>query len=679
MQFACTRPETALVRQDKTQDQMLAPEERQLWDETRDWCRLVWDTWNARPEQGGRLSLADVCLRLDLQFPERWPLMRVSGKQGGSLLNDRVTRYWWDKKLGMAAGHPNWDNGVALIRRWSRGAREKTPEHAAFLQQVMQLFLHTTHPKLLKCYRKVKRLWALEGMEELAPSYSTVQNYEAAVNPRVKVRYRDGGKVYSNTIRGWVSRQCNRRPGEAFVCDHRTMDFWCRIPHPDNSAEDIAVRPYITIIEDVASGVIVKALIYADQYPNHERILECVQEALRAAGNVTPLVWITDRGKDFLKIGFATPVTLRTAAGDLVHDGDQLYRHAIIQKMHTEHDLARGYNGKQKTAERRFADVAGDFDKTQPGYCGNSPATRPDFGETWQGDVRRLPTLQQVIEQFNDWVANEYNCRLDEHGRPRIEIWNERPQDRLALSDRELFFAMLLPQAVCPVVGRTPYGTGGVSHKGWTYSHIELREFWGRPVMIKTYWGMPQITEDKHQHPAGLFVFQPDGRFICAVAADRTAAMFADTPEKKQMLATLSHIINAAAATEAAEFETLTGRKQITSPDHVLRALPGHSVAPICGTALPGTPGGRRRVKAATQSAGKLVEPAPLPTVTDPVLLAQAGKAVFGDTTPETEPGMAPAAETAAPAEQTPAVAPTQAGTGAAAVTPLDVLAHLQL
>jgi len=591
----------ALQRAVEQADAHLSPRDRELVYEKRDWCRLAWDTWQARPSDDQRPpSLEAVCLRLAMQYPDRWPLMRTAGKLGKSLLNAKATARWWREDMGMVQGHPNWDNWQALAPDWARGKREKPAQQQAFIQQVMRLFLHPNKPKLLKCYRKVHRLWEDEGMAALAPTFRVVKLYEESINPRVAIRARDGAQVYANTVRGWIHRHCNRLPGEAFVADHRTMDFWVRMPHPQNPDEWLAVRPYITIVEDVTTGVIVKALIYADQHPNHLRILETLQEAIRAAGNVPPLIWYTDQGKDFLKYAFTTPITLKTAAGDLLHDGENPYRHCVLAELHAKHKEARGYNGKEKTAERRFADVADDFDKMQVGYCGNSPRTRPDYGETWEGDVMRLPAPGQVIEQFNDWLANEYNCRADADGRPRIQLWNARPRNRQPLSDQELLFAMLLPQAVCLLVGRSPYGTGGVTHRGWTYSHLALREYWGKPVMVKTYWGMPEVAEDGHTHPAGIFCFTPDGRFLCAVAADRTGAMFADTPAEQDVLGQLSHIINAAAKTDRDEFEQHTGRRMLTSPDVALRGLPGHGPVPAAGTAIGGTPGGHRRLRAAS-------------------------------------------------------------------------------
>lgn len=591
------RPETAMETLTLAPELALEPEEKARVDEIRHWLQLVWDAWQ-------RMTYAEAIAHVRAARPDDFPIISVGGHGGGDLRNAKTTEAWF-AKLGKKQGRPDWNNYLVLARgsaiRGPRGQRDFDP---LFMQELMQLCLHPNHPRLETCYRKLARRWTEEGMGLTMPSLQQAKTWKQQRVPKTLWdKVRGGSGNYNDTVRGWIRRRCNCLPGQIWFCDHRQMDFWLKFPDPANPGKFIAVRPYITMIQDAASGFIVKAIIYADQYPNHMRILECIQEAIRAAGFVPPQIWYTDNGKDFLKIGVVTPVKLRVKnqAGMVLADADgNPYEHSVVLQLRAIHKAARGYNGKEKPVERKFRDVADDFDRTQVGYCGNCPANRPDYGETWEGDVNRLPSEYQVLEQFNDWLTNEFHVRGEGGDKysPR-EMWEARVETRRPLTEAELFFAMLMPHSICPLVSRTPLG-GGVVFHGWTYSHVDLKPYWGKPVMVKTYWGVPDKVEWLPRHkeprrfPYGIFMFEPSGKFICAAAADQLGDMHAVTEQQKEQIGLLSHIINYAASLDGKEkFKELTGKEKITDPNVVLRGLPGHGPE---STAIAATPGGRRRI-----------------------------------------------------------------------------------
>jgi len=392
----------------------------------------------------------------------------------------------------------------------------------------------------------------------------------------VLIKYRGGREEYANRQRGYIPRELNMEPGEVWFADNRIGDFWVRVPHPDNPDEWLAVRPWVTAIQDARSGYMVAMTIYCDQAPNHERILETYQNAVIAAGWTLPRVWYHDQGKDYLKQGVVEDAVLRTHDGTLLCGPDgEPYRYSVMRALRVRDKPARGYNGKEKPVERGFGTEANDFDRTQPGYCGNAPGNRPDQRDTWEGDVMRLPTQEQARRQLDDWLRNEHHLREREDGKSIQDMWDGRPEaPEREVTERDLFMGLLMPHAQARKVDRSAAGTGGVRFAGWTYSHVSLRGWRGKNVMIKTYWGTPRVTRKRRSVPAGVFVYSPDDVLICLAVADGTADMIADTEEAKARLGELQHLINASAKLDTDEFEQHTGTRRLGGADGVMRMLP---------------------------------------------------------------------------------------------------------
>jgi len=556
----------------------LSGKERDVLFGKREWLRAVWDKYEQLTARGNG-GMETAVTMVALHKPKCGIELATAGKLGADARTYRNALAWFTK-LGKKSGKPDWKNWKALAPNWCR--EQELNLNPDFLYAVMQLYLHPNAPKLKPCFRKIARVWRADGSNQAEiPTYDRVRYYAATrISPQVRDKYRGVRNLYSDRRKGYIIRECNFEVGECWFGDHRIADFWVREPHPDNPAEFIAVRPYVTAITDARSGYIIAITIYADQYPNHERILETFQNALIKT-NSTPLYWYIDRGTDFLKQGFVTPVTLKTARGELLHDAtDTPYRYSVLTALRVKLRKARGYNAKEKDVEGIFGTIGGDFDKTQPGYCGSDTKSRPDKKETWQGDVMRLPNIQEATEQLADWVDNEYHRFEREDGRTRQQMWDDRPSGaERALDPQELFLGLLMPHARAAKVTRTGVGSCGVRFGGWTYSHISLHKYVDKWVMVKTYWGTPAVARKGKQVAGAIFIYRADDTLICAAVAEHTAMMIAETDEEREKLGRLQHIINTVAKLDTDEFEIHTGKRQITSPDKVLQYLPGHAVA----------------------------------------------------------------------------------------------------
>jgi hypothetical protein len=550
---------------------------------------------------------AEAVQAVNLLGCDRWPHLPAAGKDGGDqrcLPNYRR----WKRAMGTdARGMIRRDNWDALAKR--RGGGQVNRLDAQFMETFFSLYLHPNAPGIEPTRRKVEAIWRLRGWEESVPTAEQVRlAVKKCVKRTLELKYRDQRNRFANLVKGWIRRDVNAEAGEIFFMDHRICDFWARTE--DAEGNPVAVRPYITAVFDARSFVCVKAIVYADSNPNHERILECFQEAVRRAGNAAPRVLYIDNGKDFLKIGMGTPATLseKGNAGTVLcrRDGSP-YAYSVMGALGVEVRTARGYNGKEKPIERWFRDMATDWERTRVGYCGNSPATRPDYGDTWQGDVMRLETVGQALASLDRWIETEANRQPREDGRTRGEMWEGRRRDaRPRFEDLDLFVRLLLPQRTAPIVRRSSMG-GGVAFAGWQYSHADLHEFFGQPVMVKTCWHAPRVEvpvqtrgrgKVRRQVPACVFVFTLDDRLICGAVADPLFDMFGETDEHRARLGAAQHLINAVVAQDSERFRELTGRSRIADPSRVLAELEA-AAAPTATVALTGDPteATRRKVR----------------------------------------------------------------------------------
>jgi transposase InsO family protein len=517
----------------------------------------------------------------------------------------------WVARLGTtAAGEPRWQNWEALASRY--GQKAPTELNLDYLHLVMQLYLHPHCRKLAACCRQIERAWRIGGRpEEAIATYAQVKCWvRSRLTPSMIERYRGGGRAYAATSRGYVARERNVAPGEGWFGDHRVLDFWVRVPHPENPGQWIARRCWITAITDAATGFIVAVRLYPTS-PNSERIAETIQAALLANGGVPPRWFYVDNGKDYLKVGLTTPAKLHTHDGQPLcgPDGKQ-YEWSVLKALRVALKRAANYNGREKIVERHFGSLGDDYDRSMPGYCGRSPAHRPDPAETYQGDVHALASIEQATARLKEWADTVHHTRKLPDGCTIGQAYAARP-DRAAdaLDQRRLFFSLLLPQAETPIVRRTSVGLCGIHFDGWMYSHADLRQWQGKAVMVKTYWGIPLLTRMRRQVRGGVFVFAPDDTLLCAAPADPSGQMVAETPEERERIGQIQHIINAVAALDRDGFREVTGCERLQQPERVMLRLAEGATDPAVETAAIATAQGQGRWRRLPEATGRPQDP----------------------------------------------------------------------
>lgn len=613
-----------------------------------EWMRAVWAVLQDQLARGhGSLAAAIDQVRLD--HPEIGRELADAGKNGADARRPKNWRHWADALGRNPSGEPRWDKWHALAPKYGRQVRSVSADTEAFFRDVCKLWLRPEAPSLVACIRDAAAVWRGAGhaQHDLPTLRQISYLVKQRVPPSVQERYRGGGRLYNARSRGYVARCCNVPPGDAWFSDHRISDFFVRMPHPDNPEEWIARRPWCTAFADAATGCILSARLYLSA-PNHERIIETLQGAILASDMTPPRIVYTDQGKDYLATGLCAEASLRTHDGQPICGRDGApYAYSILRALHVEHKMAAPYNGKEKTVERHFGAIAGDFDRTMPGYCGRAPQYRPDPQETYGGDVRALCTLEEATARLDHWIRTvHHQVRLPD-GRTRAEAWQARPaRPEAVLDERRLFFGLLRPEAEARIVRRTSVGRCGIHLDGWMYSHADLREWQDKPVLVKTYWGIPRVDRKDRQVPAGVFIFRPDDAFICAAPADPVADMFAETDDARAALGHIQHLINAVAKLDRVDYQHSTGLQRLPpSRDRALALVGAEADAIEPGPAIAQISSGhghhRRLPAAAAPAPADTPPPGPRASRADVALLE---RLLAGDTIPAEPAPTAPPA-----------------------------------
>jgi hypothetical protein len=503
----------------------------------------------------------------------------------------------WLKKLGgdvKAAKPPKKERIYTLCRDYGKGAATRIMETllpADFMTYFWEAYLNQNSMLISPAYRTAEERCRRDGIIDM-PTEAQVRYWlKSRVNTRVLAKNRQAAEKYQNGLGGYMMRNWNCEVGAVWVGDHRILDIWVKVETPEGDI--IAQRPWVTAWMDVKSGYMVATLIYVDAYPNHRKILEALYYGIITNGMRPPLKLLTDNGKDYLTHGALQDARLQPSSQPT--RGRNRYRtlveetfapvtehkHSVVKELGIDAELADPHKGRQKPVERRFRDFAQEFDRLWPGFTGNSPATRPDYGETYRGNPDTLPTCDQVIVAFRDWLG-KYHARPNESritgGRAPAELWAERDELTAALTEDELQWAMLMPHNNALQVRRGPSACNVWLH-GWPYAgattedQLLLREMWEQDIMVKTSWAPPEdetFQWGSRTMPMRAWAFRLDGTFLCDLWAESEIDVWGKSERKRKLLEAAQHRIKAVEKADRDEGNTLRGRTRAHFPARAL-------------------------------------------------------------------------------------------------------------
>ncbi len=517
----------------------------------------------------------------------------------------------------------------AVCRAYGKGAAKRIEANVLpedFMAEFWQAFLNQNRMLVAPAYRTAREICLRRDPLAPIPEQHQVRHWlKTRVNERVLAKARLTDERYQAGLGGYVMRDWNRQVGEVWVGDHRILDLWVQEPGPDG--RPVAMRPWVTAWMDVKSGYMVSTLIYADAYPSHTAILQALYFGIRGNGGRPPKILLTDNGKDYLKQGALQDARLqpdtqptrgrsrhRTLVEETFEEALGEHRHSVARELGIACETSAPYKGRQKPIERRFRDFAQEFDRLWPGYTGNCPAARPDYGQDYRGNPATLPTCEQLRAAFRDWLAG-YHARPNNSritgGRPPETLWGERPELRPAMDEEQIQWAMLVPHRHALQVRRGPSGCD-VWYHGWPYSGdtpddcLALREHWRQDIMVKVSWA-PEHTFQYggRELPLRAWAFDLAGKFICDLRAVETVTVWGRSEAKAERIARAMERIKVVAKADREQRNLLRGRTRMAFParqlyPHGAGELPEAEGGPVVARPmLPGPGKGRARIAAA--------------------------------------------------------------------------------
>lgn len=664
----------------QSSQELLSTEQRALVREQLAFCRAVWRLWrevgmpyeHAYNAEAARVAQGD------------YPALATRGKLSARTVRD----VWLVKLLDEQTHRPVWDE-QRLAPRYRAGA-VKQAITKALPSGWTEIF---TALYLTRGVRNVRSVWemscarALEAggmVREDLPTYRQARYFARHKIPqRLQDQYRVPQKEKA-AVGGYILRKW-RDPGEIWMMDHHRLDIRVRVGIPGTENGWAIQRPWITVVRDAASAFIVSVLVYVDQAPNHELIVECLYRALVAAGGVPPRVLVIDNGKDFLRRGVCTDLVVRAASEadsalaaceaafgevEIAEDG-AVYSLSIARELGIEVRRMRPYAGRQKPVERDFRNVAHDWAKLWPAwvYCGHNPVTRPSESpkedQQMQREPLQYPSVQQAQDAIELWLgrlhATPSNGRLLK-GQTPAASWAGRPAThRLPMAERSLQLACMIPQKPLVQVSNGPSGAD-LWYRGWWYwgasdaDCLALAAYAAggpeRKVLIKTAFSSPVFDYGKKRLPLSIYAFEPSGAFIAALdAAEEFDALDAGKiPDQAEALRAAFRRINLLKAQAKRQHETLTaglterrlgpasaaafaGLAGVDAPPQLPPASDGSPRAAVSAPVVPGPGrGAARAVQAPCADSAEDTRPK-----ADPALMAafQASLAKRSDDSPD--------------------------------------------
>ncbi|MED1305534.1 transposase [[Bacillus thuringiensis] serovar konkukian] len=379
-------------------------------------------------------QLEDAYKKYKIIFPYLENEKTVQQISNETKLSIRIIQYWICKFK---------ENGLLGLVRKERSDCGKFKIPDLVQQQIHKIHLENKNISISSIHRRTKKWCEENGLAE--PSYYQVWSFISNIPKNLTELAQYGRKHYEDKYDLVYLREA-KRPNEFWQADHTMLDI--EILNSKGQPE----RPWLTIILDDYSRAI--AGFYIDfGTPDTIRTALTLRQAIWRKGDKNwpicgiPETFYTDHGSDY------TSQHMEQVSADL--------------KMVLSFSRVGVPRGRGKI-ERFFRTVNMMFLQDLPGYIKNHTS-------------QKLMTLNELLEQFHQFILNTYHYRI--HGttnkRP-IEMWNESrflPNMPESLQSLDL---LLLSSAKPRKIH-----SDGIHFLGLKYMHTNLSAFVGEDIMIR--------------------------------------------------------------------------------------------------------------------------------------------------------------------------------------------------
>jgi len=332
--------------------------------------------------------------------------------------------------------------GLCRPLRTGPAPRRTAPE---LVQLIEGLALRNPPPTAASIHRQIRPIAEQHGWP--LPSYRTVHDIIAHIDPGLRTLAHEGAKVYQETYDLLYRREASRA-NEMWQADHTPLDIWLLDPNGKPR------RPWLTVIIDDYSRAVAGYML-SFQYPS------ALQTALTLRGAIwrkadphwhvcgIPDTFYTDHGSDF--------------------DSQHMEQVSADIKMQLVFSWPGQPRGRGRI-ERFFNTVNQMFLEVQPGY---HPEGAPPVTPTL--------TLPEFETRWRTWLLDEYHGRVhSETGQAPHARWTAGGWlPRLAESLEQLDLLLLT------VAKSRRVQQDGIRFRGLRYLELTLAGYVGEDVTIR--------------------------------------------------------------------------------------------------------------------------------------------------------------------------------------------------
>jgi transposase InsO family protein len=379
-----------------------------------------------------------------------------------------------------------------------------------FVSEVMRLWL-TQHKRSVQLCHHIATDTAEEKGWAIQP-YKSVSTYifEWSKKNRTEVeRLRFGRKAYTDNCEPYLEGDYSTlQSNEQWCSDHHQFDVWVEISPARETIDQVTgevrqiparyARPWLTSWEDMRSRKIVGWVISLK--PCQDTIHLAFHRAI--SGHGVPQETYVDNGKDYDAWSLQGMTKMERRKLRMTYDAAAMQGLFGILQVKTVH--CEPYHGQSKPIERFHRTVKDRFCKLYETYCGGKPEERPENCFTLLRDGK-APKLEQFIQDFTDWLENDYHQRVhtgDSMDDTPANVWEKCLVSKVVVNPRT---AELLR---CRAAKTSPVGQNGITWMGQTYRSQELLRRIGDEVYIRF------DPEDVNE----ISVWTLDNQFICFAA-----------------------------------------------------------------------------------------------------------------------------------------------------------------
>lgn len=253
---------------------------------------------------------------------------------------------------------------------------------------------------------------------EALPSPSTVNRFLVTLPQPAVVLAREGPKAWRVHMEPKCHRDLNAlAPNEYWCGDHREMDVFVRSDDRDDAK---IFRPWLTAWLDLGTRTCVGHVLRL--VPNSDGIALALRAGILRFG--VPQELYIDNGKDYRceylngKRATSRNVTLSPDVTDTLAPG-------VLSPLGVAITHAKPYQAWSKPIEPWFSHTFPEWEKSQPGYCGQNGKARP---EKLSGEIKRgeLLTLAEFSARITARIDAYHRTEHSELGRAPLAAWNNR-------------------------------------------------------------------------------------------------------------------------------------------------------------------------------------------------------------------------------------------------------------